>query len=99
VLGVSGDALLRAGLDGVALPLWMTIVGMICLALVWRDGRRLTTEQGWWLAATVAFTIPAALWDGGPLLALDVVAALLATWSGPSRPASRAPWARWCRWC
>ena len=78
LLGVAADLLLRDGLMGIGLPVWLLLLSLSAVALVWRDGRPLNREAGTWL--TVATLLGAAMaWRAADALqAFDFLAALFA---------------------
>ncbi|HET7187623.1 MAG TPA: DUF4173 domain-containing protein [Gemmatimonadaceae bacterium] len=76
LLGVAADLLLRDGVMGLGLFLWLLLLSLSAVALVWRDGRPLNREAGTWL--TVATLLGAAMaWRAADALqAFDFLAML-----------------------
>jgi hypothetical protein len=77
-LGVAADLLLRDGITGLGLPLWLTLLALGMLSLVWRGGRRLPREAGVWLLTAILFGAGIAWRAAGELQFLDFLAMVLA---------------------
>ena len=52
LLGVAADLLLRDGITGIGLPLWLLLLALSAAALVWRAGRQLPRETAAWLTVS-----------------------------------------------
>src|SRR4051794_14884430 len=76
LLGISGDALLRLGIQGPALAAWIVILALAVLSLTWQAGRRVPHEAAAWMATALLFAAFTAWRDADSLRALDVVAVL-----------------------
>ncbi|HEV7990773.1 MAG TPA: DUF4173 domain-containing protein [Gemmatimonadaceae bacterium] len=76
MLGVSGDALLRTGIQGPALTAWVAILALAILSLTWQAGRRVPAEAGAWMAAALLFSALTIWRDAEILRGLDAVAAI-----------------------
>jgi hypothetical protein len=74
LLGVSGDALLRQGLVGPGLALWIGVLALATLSLTWNAGRRVPRESALWLAAAVLLAALTAWRASDALRAFDVLA-------------------------
>ena len=73
LLGISGDALLRAGLHGPGLVAWVCVLGMAALALTWSARRRMPREAALWFGAALLFAVLTAWRDSDALQALDIL--------------------------
>ncbi|MGA9996410.1 MAG: DUF4173 domain-containing protein [Pyrinomonadaceae bacterium] len=79
LLGVLGDALLRATPWGINLLLWTCALALATFALLWRWRREALKSEGQWLLLPVIFFAAAFVWrDSAPLQALDILALLVA---------------------
>ena len=76
LLGVSGDALLRAGIQGPALVAWIAVLGLAVVNLTWQAGRRVPRETMGWLLTAAFFALLTVVRDADELQALDVLATL-----------------------
>ncbi|HEY0078119.1 MAG TPA: DUF4173 domain-containing protein [Pyrinomonadaceae bacterium] len=79
ILGVLGDALLRATPWGLNVLLWMSAFALALLALVRRKGLALSAEGGWLLPSALFFAACFAWRDSPTLMALDVLTILTLT--------------------
>jgi hypothetical protein len=78
VVGIAADVLLRAGFDGIAFPLWISIVALAALALASRERRPLSREATGWLVVAVLAATGLAWRAASDLQPLDFLASLLA---------------------
>jgi hypothetical protein len=76
LLGISGDALLRLGIQGPALAAWIVILALAVLSLTWQAGRRMPREAVVWMGTALLFASFTAWRDAEALRALDVLAML-----------------------
>lgn len=75
MLGISGDALLRAGIVGPAFAAWIAILALAILSLTWQAGRRVPREALGWMGVALLFAGLTAWRGSDTLLPLDVLAA------------------------
>ncbi|HEX5973032.1 MAG TPA: DUF4173 domain-containing protein [Gemmatimonadaceae bacterium] len=78
VVGLAADALLRAGFDGIAFPLWIALVGLAALAIARRDQRATPREAVGWLVVALLAAGGLAWRASEELMAFDFLATLLA---------------------
>ena len=78
LVGLAADALLRAGFDGIAFPLWIALVGLAALAIARRDQRPTPREGVGWLVVAVLAAAGLAWRASEELMAFDFLATLLA---------------------
>ncbi|MEO8562381.1 MAG: DUF4173 domain-containing protein [bacterium] len=76
LLGVSGDALLRAGPLGPALVAWIAVLALAITSLTWQAGRRVPGEAAAWIATSVLFAALTVWRDADVLRPLDVLATI-----------------------
>ncbi len=76
LLGLVADPLLRNGLDGVGLVIWMLQLAVAVVVLTRQNGHALSREAGVWLAVAVFFSGGLAWRDAGLLQFFDVLAML-----------------------
>lgn len=76
LLGVAADVLMRDGVPGVAIPLWIGLAAIALTSLTWRDRRDLSAETAGWLLTAVLFACGLAWRDSGMLQGLDMIAAI-----------------------
>src|SRR4051812_1291538 len=75
MLGISGDALLRAGIEGPAFVAWIAILALAILSLTWQAGGRVPREALGWMPTAILSSGLTALRDADGIQALDVLAA------------------------
>jgi hypothetical protein len=78
LLGVAADLLLRDGLAGLGLPVWIALLALTALALAWTDGRRLSGEAAGWLVTALLFASAMAWRAAEGLQVFDFLATLFA---------------------
>lgn len=78
LLGVAADLLLRDGLMGIGLPMWLLLLSLSAVALVWRDGRTLNREAATWLIIATLLGAGVAWRASDGLQAFDFLGALFA---------------------
>ncbi len=78
LLGVAADLLLRDGLTGLGLALWLALLALTTLALAWTDGRRVSGESAAWLLTALLFGSAMAWRAAEALQFFDFVATLFA---------------------
>ena len=76
VLGLAGDLLLRAGLDGPAFAIWIALVALALVSLVWRAQRNVPAESQWWLAVAVLFAAAMSWRDSDDVQVLNALAVI-----------------------
>lgn len=78
LLGILADPLLRDGLSGLGLLVWMVVFAAIAIALARRHGRPLSLESSVWLAVAVVFAAGLSWRDSEVLQFFDMLAMLTA---------------------
>src|SRR2546423_2971627 len=81
LLGILGDALLRATPWGLNVTLWTGALAVALVALLARGRRRALTNDGRWLALPLVFFSAGFAWRDSPTLQTLDVLALVVTFS------------------
>ena len=76
LLGIAGDLLLRAGPDGIAFPLWISLAALSAIVVARSVHRALSFEAVAWLATAFAFSTGIAWRDSAELVFFDYLAVL-----------------------
>ena len=76
LLGIAADALLRDGLPGLAIPLWIGLAAVVLVSLTRRARETPGIEESGWLLTAMLFACLIAWRDSGILQAFDMLAAV-----------------------